>query len=362
MKAVFQCKDPFFLVHGGVQTLLEALMREIRACGVEVEPARWWDETQTGNILHFMNRPTRTQVLAARAKGFGTVMTETLDQTGSRTWTQLWLRKLGFQFDRAMGNPVSGRLNVEVYRLLDAVVYIVPREREVSNYLYGAPLERTHVIPHGLQPDAIAELGQPAPEGDYLVCAATIIARKNSLLLAEAARLANVPVVFVGKPFSETDPYYLRFKALVDGQIVRYPGYVSSQEKHRILREARGFALLSQCESGCIALYEAAAAGLPLLLPALPWAIQAYQNARDKQFVQLSAAEKLAPHLRRFYDSAHRQPGQTFPVMTWRDVARQYICVYEQVLSHGAKSEFSAGARPDKMVADAGKNRCNVNC
>ena len=44
------------------------------------------------------------------------------------------------------------------------------------------------------------------------------------------------------------------------------------------------------------------------------------------------ADQKLAPILREFYQRAHRKPGQTFPIMSWRDVARQYVNVYETVL------------------------------
>lgn len=332
MKAIFYCANPFFLMHGGTQTLLEALMREIRALGVDVEPARWWDDRQQGDILHFMNRPTRTLVHAAREKGFKLVMTETIDETASRPPLQLWLRRFVLQCDRAVGAPLSRRVSVEVYKLLDALVYVVELEREVAAYLYGAPRERLHVIPHGLEDDALQELAKPEPEGDYLVCAATIVPRKNNVLLAETAREARVPVVFLGKPFNDTDPYYARFKSLIDGKFVRYPGFVTREEKHRVLRGARGFVLLSQFESGSIALYEAAAAGLPLLLPKLPWATHVFQHARDKEFVSIGSSERLAPSLRRYYEKAHRRPGQTFPVSTWRDVAHQYVRIYEQIL------------------------------
>jgi len=105
----------------------------------------------------------------------------------------------------------------------------------------------------------------------------------------------QVPILFLGKPLDENDPYFHDFKGLVDQRWVRYPGFVSREEKHRSIRQARGFALLSQFESGCIALYEAAAAGLPLLLPELPWATRVYQHARDKEFLPLQSAERLAP-------------------------------------------------------------------
>jgi len=332
MKVIFYQAQPFFLAHGGTQTLLESLMREIRGLGVEVEPARWWDERQTGDILHFMNRPVASLVQTARQKGFGTIMTENIDQTSSRSNFELWLRRFAFRCDRALGGPLAFRLSTDVYQMLDALIYVVELERKVAHYLYAVPLERSHVIPHGLEEDALLELAKPEQEGDYLISVATIIPRKNTVLLAQAARLAEVPVVFLGKPFHEDDPYFLEFKQLVDGRFVRYPGFVSREEKHRLIRGARGFALLSQFESGCIALYEAAAAGLPLLLPTLPWATRVYGDVREKEFVALQSPDRLAPRLRQFYERAHRRPGQSFPIMSWRDIARRYVAVYENVL------------------------------
>ena len=125
MKVLFYSANPFFLAHGGTQTLLESLMREIAAHGVTVEPARWWDDQQKGDILHFMNRPTHTLVHCAREKRFKTVMTENIDQTASRPHLDLWLRRALFTIDRAMGGRFGHRLGLEVYRMLDAVVYAV---------------------------------------------------------------------------------------------------------------------------------------------------------------------------------------------------------------------------------------------
>ena len=57
MKVIFSHAVPFFLAHGGMQTLTEALMGEMSRLGVEVEPERWWDSNQRGDILHYMGRP-----------------------------------------------------------------------------------------------------------------------------------------------------------------------------------------------------------------------------------------------------------------------------------------------------------------
>src|SRR5664279_2263389 len=79
MKVLFSFPLPFFLAHGGSQTLIEALMRELAQLGVDVEPVRWWDENQCGDILHYIGRPTMLSVRLGHKKGFKIVMTDFLD-------------------------------------------------------------------------------------------------------------------------------------------------------------------------------------------------------------------------------------------------------------------------------------------
>lgn len=334
MKVIFSHNLPFFLAHGGMQTLSEALMREITGLGVEVEPERWWDQDQKGDILHYIMRPPfAINVRLAHEKGFKVVMTENLDQTASRSRLQLFAQKHITRLARRFLARLVNRQAWDVYQLLDAMVYVVPIELAVVQYLFDAPPERGHVISHGLEEQTIAKLSSPEGmgKGDYLVSVAVISERKNSLLLAEAARKANVPMIFLGKPLVE-DEYYHRFLQTTDNKLVRYAGFVSVEEKYRYLREARGFALLSQFESGCIAVYEAAAAGLPMLLPNLPWASKIYGNLKQVKTISLGSVGQVAPELRQFYEHSARQREQTFPVPSWREVAQQYVKIYENIL------------------------------
>ena len=322
MKVIFSHSLPFFLAHGGTQTLTEALMREVAHLGIEVEPERWWDDRQAGDILHYIGRPPVSNVRAARQKGFKVVMTENLDQTASRTRGELLAQRSLTKLARALLPPaLLARMGWEVYQQLDAMVYVVEHEWEVAQYLFGARPEAGHVIPHGLEAETLRQLALPQREEDYLVSVATIHSRKNPVLLAQAAHQARTPIVFLGKPYAGDNPYFLEFKKWVDGNMVRYPGFVSAEEKWRYLRGARGFALLSQFESGCIAVYEASAAGLPLLLPDLPWATKVYGGAREVKFVRLRSGADIAAELESFYSRAHRRPGTTFGILTWRQVA-----------------------------------------
>jgi glycosyltransferase involved in cell wall biosynthesis len=333
MKVLFSSSSPFFLAHGGVQTLVESVMRELPGLGVEVEPERWWDEDQKGDVIHYFDRPALLNVQLAKQKGFKVVMTELRDQTASRSQAQLLAQRTCMKLAKAIVPPgLLVRMSWDVYGLLDGMVYAVEHEWKLAQYLYGARPDRGRVIPHGLEEEALRQLALPQVQEDYLVSVATIHPRKNTLLLAQAALRAGTPMVFLGKPYGEDDPYFLEFKKWVDGKIVRYPGFVSSEEKWRYLRGARGFALLSQFESGCIAVHEAAAAGLPLLLSDLPWAAKVYAKARAVKFVRLRSITGVAADLGSFYALAHRQPGTTFPVLTWRQVAEKYADIYRSIL------------------------------
>jgi glycosyltransferase involved in cell wall biosynthesis len=333
MKVLFSQGLPFFLAHGGTQTFVASLMRELPAIGVEIEPERWWDETQRGDIIHFVGRPSMNHIRLAKQKGFKVVLTEFLDQSASRNRLMLFAQRLCIRIVQRVLGEFTGRLAWEAYRELDALVYAVPHEWETAKYLFDANPARGFVIPHGIEPSALAQLRQPANEGDYLISVATITPRKNTHLLAAAAKLAHTPILFVGKPYADDDPYFRRFMAMVDDQYARYAGFVSEEEKYAYLRRARGFALLSQFESGCIAIYEAAAAGLPLFLSDLPWAAKAYRDAKGSEFVPLNRPERIAKKLSNFYGNAHRFSETTFPLLSWREVANRYRAIYEKIIA-----------------------------
>lgn len=334
LKVLFFNDPPFFLAHGGMQTQTEALMRELAGLGVEVEPVRWWEENQKGDIIHYLLRPPILNVRAAHGKGIKVVMSENLGQPASRSRVQLFSQRCLTRLARGLlPGGLTARLGWDDYQELDAMIYVVEHEWETAKYLFQANSERGHIIPHGLEADALAQLGRPQAPGDYLVCMATINPGKNPVLLAQAAGLAGVPMVFLGKPYTEDDPYFQEFKQCVDGKVVRHVGHVAGEEKNAWLRGARGFVLLSRYESGCIAIYEAAAAGLPLLLSDLPWATKVYGNVPAAKFVGLGRPETIARALREFYGQARRQLIPTFPMLTWRQVAEKYLEVYQKVLN-----------------------------
>ena len=308
-------------------------MEGLRNLGVEVEPERWWDSSQSGDVLHFIARPNKTNVLLAKKKGLKVVMTDLLDTVAARSRPKLFLNRMLIRTVQRVAPGMTERVAWDVYREFDAMIFSISHESAVAQYLFGAPAERCHVIPWGLPAKAIQKLSEPHSEEDYLISIASIVPRKNTVLLAQAAREARVPVLFVGKPVATTGDYFEEFESLIDGKFVRYAGFVSEEEKQRLLKAARGFALLSSGESGCVAVYEAAAAGLPLLLTDAPWARTGYPGARSIDFANVKTRSSVVSALQNFYSSAHRKAGMTFPVFTWDEVAEKHLQLYNRLLN-----------------------------
>src|SRR2546425_1223221 len=123
MKVLFSHTLPFFLAHGGAQTLIEALMRELANLGVTVEPVRWWDEKQTGDIIHYVCRPNISSIRFAHEKNFKVIMTDLLDQTASRSRARLFLQRTTIQATRMVVPRLTGAFSWGIYRELDAMVF-----------------------------------------------------------------------------------------------------------------------------------------------------------------------------------------------------------------------------------------------
>ena len=333
MKVLFDCHLPFLLTHGGMQIQIEQTMAALDRLGVAVEPLRWWDEAQSGDVLHFFGRMPSYHVRAAQQKGFKVVVADLLTGQGSRSRARIKLQKL---LSRAMARVLSrrygGLLNRDSYQLADACVALTEWEGFLLKELYGTPPGNIHVVPNGVE-DAFLNT-QPAQRGPWLVCTATITERKRVLELAEAAVRAQTPLWVIGKPYSESDAYAQQFHAFAKAHpgTLRYEGPIQDREKlAQVYREARGFVLLSAMESLSLSALEAAACECPLLLSRLPWATTFFRESACYCPVALPAS-RTAGFLRQFYDAA---PGLKPPPkpLTWLEVGQQLKRLYETLLS-----------------------------
>jgi glycosyltransferase involved in cell wall biosynthesis len=328
VKVLLDCHTAFQLAHGGAQIQIEQTKRALEASGVEVEFLRWWDDTQSGDVIHHFGRFAPVLIRLAQEKGIRVVVADLLTAQGSRSRLEIEARRFVSRTAEAfMPRGLAERMGWETYRRADACVALTKWEAWLMQRMFGAPPERVHVVPNGVE--EIFLNAPPATRGPWLVCTATITERKRVLELARAAVAAQTPVWIIGKPYSETDPYYRAFLevARAHPQFVRYEGSIADRaQMAAVYRAARGFVLFSTMESLSISALEAAAAECPLLFCDLPWARTVFGN--DARYCRVSKSTAvLAPALRKFYDEAPALPPPPKP-MNWVAVADQLKKIY----------------------------------
>jgi glycosyltransferase involved in cell wall biosynthesis len=321
------------LAHGGMQIQIEQTKAALEKLGVSVEPLRWWDENQTGDVLHHFCRMPSSLLCAAQQKGMKVVVAELLTGQGSRSLARIKLQKiLRHLLSRTLPRRRVAMFNWDCYRLADACVLLTEWEAFLLKELYGAPPAKIHVVPNGVEETFLNS--QPTKRGPWLVCTATITERKRVLELAEAAVRAKTPLWVIGKPYSESDAYAQRFSALAKTHpgTLRYEGPIQDRAKlAQVYREAHGFVLLSAMESLSLSALEAAACECPLLLSHLPWATTVFRE-RACYCPITASADRTAAFLRQFYDAA---PGLKPPPkpLTWLEVGEQLKSLYETLLN-----------------------------
>jgi glycosyltransferase involved in cell wall biosynthesis len=227
------------------------------------------------------------------------------------------------------------KLAWDAYQKADAFVALTNWEACLMQNMFGAALAKVHVIPNGVEEIFFQSPtdGNQKPEAGHLVCTAAIHPRKRVLELARAAVLSKVPVWIIGKPYSESDPYYLQFLEVQkrNSGLIRYEGGVSDRALlAKIYRQARGFVLLSTMESLSLSALEAAASKCPLLLSDLPWARTTFGD--DAVYATGSMRpESLAPVLHDFFEKAPSMKP-VFKPLNWNEVAERLQALYQKLL------------------------------
>ena len=329
-----------FLTPGGKTTHALKLQKSISKLGVDIQFARWWDESQKDvDLIHFL-APVPIAAREAKERGIKTFLSMIFDFATNLSEQEK--RKAVFKYKVLTHLPLGvskrfGYWNALPY--MDRIQFMHINDKETATRFFPQfiPEEKTLIIPHAYDPTDmyisdgfdIKEKGFP---DKYLVSCANISTRKQTVLLAQYAKRARVPIVFMGSR-TLTDPYFKAFEAEVDNKYVFYPGYVSKEWRDCIERNASGYVLLSKGESGCIAVYEAAAYKMPLLLANRPWA-WGYDKPTYISFCDDWDETKAISQLKAFYEKSGRLDSMPFNALTWDDIAKFYVDEYKKLCSN----------------------------
>lgn len=334
MKILFDHAQPFLLAHGGLQTQIEQTMLGLAEIGISVEPIRWWDSRQAGDIIHFFGRPSGHFLDRAREKNIRVVISELLTELGSRSAVARHAQRALIRgIQKTMPRFLWARMNWDAFLKADRVIALTSWEGELARQIFRAPPERIRIVPNGVTKEFLQSGEATDPREDYLVCTATITERKRVLELAQAAVEAKTPLWILGRPYGEANSYAQRFAAFAQQHhdTIRYEGAVEDRQSlAQIYRRARGFVLLSSMESLSLSALEAAACECPLLLSDLPWARSSF--ADSAMYCPIAPVSETAKKLRQFYDQAPELPRAPKP-LSWPQVATQLKSIYRELLN-----------------------------
>jgi glycosyltransferase involved in cell wall biosynthesis len=337
MKVLLHCNLPFMLAHGGTTVQVKETKTALEKIGVETEYLRWWDESQTGDILHEVGGIDMPLVRQAQQRGWKVVLTRLLTQTCNRPAWELFVRQVCIRTVLAAPMPreLKDALPWSAYRACDHLVVGLKAERMVLERLYGIEPERISVIPLGLT-EAYLNSG-PAPRSEtHLICTGTIGPDKKSLQIARLALQAQTPILFVGKPFDFAVAYWLEFAKLIDGKIVKHHPHVGTQaELIALLQRARGYVLMSRFENWSLAAHEAAGSGLPMLLPDQRWSRERFGD-QATYWPKRGDDAAAAAVLRKFYDRCPESGAPQVQLYSWVEVAKMLRDTYAQILNRSA--------------------------
>ncbi|HTB85063.1 MAG TPA: glycosyltransferase family 4 protein [Candidatus Sulfotelmatobacter sp.] len=333
MKILFHCSLPFSLAHGGQAVQIQRTMAALAEIGVDVEPLRWWDEKQEGDLIHYVGIMPVDQINFARQKKIKVVHANILTGQGSQTpWQRGARRVFRWGVEHFAPRIMAQAFGWESYRIADACIANTGWEKYLFHYKFGVRPGKIFVVPNGVE-DVFFQT-PPVPRNEWLVCTATITERKRVLELAGAAVIAQTPLQVLGRAYSEDDPYAKRFFSIAEKnpRYIKYAGGISDRaELARIYRSARGFVLLSTMETRSLSAEEAAASGCPLFLSDLPWARSTFGEHARYCPVNVDAA-KTAGALKIFHAEAPALPPPP-PPATWQQVARQLQTIYQDVIA-----------------------------
>ena len=331
MKVLFDHPNPFSLAHGGFQTQIEHTKKALEASGVEVEWLRWWDDQQKGDLIHHFNAASLTYLEQARAIGMPVVMTTLFTETCNRTRGALqrqgWLTRAILRLP--CGEGIKRQLAWRAYNACAHNIVGLAAEKQVLEVVYRVPPERISEVPLGLS-NLFLQAGHGKRGEDHLICTGTITNRKRSVELARLAQISRVPILFVGKPYHSSDPYWSEFINLVDGKYVKHHSHVTNEEEMiQLLQSARGFVLMSRHENWCLSAHEAVACGLPLLVPDQKWSRERFGEEAN---YFTGHSERDVEVIRKFHANAVSLRAPKVKLWSWNEAVVSLISCYERIV------------------------------
>jgi glycosyltransferase involved in cell wall biosynthesis len=313
--------------------------KALRKLGVDVELLNPWEPEFTADLLHCFSSEYQLGEVVVRAKGRGLpVVVSAIFLPQAPAWAYLGWRWV----DPVIPTQTTFRLRKKILHLADRVVVLSRTEAMNLVLFFGVRRDRIEIVPNGVR-----DLREGNPEifvrevgvDQFVLCVASIERRKNQLRLVEALRGTDIPLVLIGPVRSDEQRYgeAVRKTARRNGRVIWIEGLPpDSPLLASAYRAAHVHVLPSLSEAQPMASLEAAAAGANLVMSNLPYLRELfgdyawYCNPRSVGSIRKAVLEAWeAPRGARYVSPP---PW----LISWEEVARRLVGVYEGVLRNGS--------------------------
>lgn len=233
-------------------------------------------------------------------------------------------------------DPLTALIQLTVQNVLRIVRYnaiVVPTQHVMEQLIaYGVPAGRVHTVPNGV--DA-AKYQIDATERDErsLLTVGRVSKRKNQSTVIRAFAHVRQDFPDLQLAVVGTGPNQARLEQLADeldvSDSITFHGFVSEDEKVRLMNEATVFCYSSRQEGFGIVLLEAMAAGLPVIAKRLPVYEEFFEDGTNGSLISEEDprvfAEEIARYLtdKELWDETSGRNRSTATEYSWDATAKQ---------------------------------------
>jgi glycosyltransferase involved in cell wall biosynthesis len=337
MKVAFASQLPLCLASGGLELQVLRTARALQRLGVETEFLDPWKPTFDAALMHCFSSEYQLGDLIERAtaQGIPVVVTAVFLPRTFRVAYRMWRG-----VDPLIPAKTTFGLRRRILHHASRVIALSQSEARDLVHIFGIGPSSVEVVPNGVdssiegaRPDAFRERFGVS---DFVLCVASVERRKNQLRLIEALRNSRVPLVLIGQGRADEADYVRRVEEEVkrSEDILWIPGLPPDSELLlSAYAAARVHALPSLSEGQPLALLEAAATGANIVMSDLPYLRELFGDyawyCNPRSPVSIREAVMAAWHAPRGVRYTRRPPW----LLSWDDVARRLVGIYEAVLS-----------------------------
>lgn len=258
------------LVFGGFEEQMIDAIEAAKLAGVKIDKLNLWNRNSSYEIIHLWGLEVENykNIYWAKKSNKKIVLSCLLPYENFFSSTKLFLLKKLYK----------GKVLKEIISMVDAftVVNEIQKKYLVDNFDVDSNI--IYVIPNIIKNNFFSN--QIKKDKKYVLCVGNICERKKQIILAKACAQEKIPLILVGNTIPGEENYASELMLIIkkNSQYIKWYKNIKSGSAKllELYSNATIFSLLSKIETQPIAVMEAIAMNIPILLSDSPYVKQKY--------------------------------------------------------------------------------------